>query len=267
MSKMYITTGMSNIKKCISGSTIKIVAMLCMLIDHIAAGVYSRYIGAHDLANLNVLKDVNAYSVTYLLMRLIGRVAFPIFIFLMIEGFVHTKSKLKYLSRMMLFALVSEIPFDLLFNISRGDALHGRLLEFGYQNVYFTLSLGLLAMICMEHVENTLERTQVRTVLLIAIALLFMFIAWCLKTDYGYVGVLAILVGYIFREQANKLQIIVPVCVVLAISNPIELTAFLAVWLVSCYNGERGINVKWIFYAFYPLHLALIWGVCMFLAV
>ena len=107
-------------RKGISGSTLKIIAIITMLIDHIGAGVLGRLLvvrGMNETADLNAWIDANSTLViTYQMMRFVGRLAFPIFCFLLIEGFEHTHDVKKYALRLLSFCLVSEIPFDLLFN-------------------------------------------------------------------------------------------------------------------------------------------------------
>lgn len=107
-------------RKGISGSTLKIIAIITMLIDHIGAGVLGRLLvvrGMNEAADLNAWIDANSTLViTYQMMRFVGRLAFPIFCFLLIEGFEHTHDVKKYALRLLSFCLVSEIPFDLLFN-------------------------------------------------------------------------------------------------------------------------------------------------------
>ena len=111
-------------KKGISGSTLKIIAMITMLIDHIGAAVCMRMMLAEGFGDLNgaaeetikawVTVHADLYS-TYYMFRMIGRIAFPIFCFLLVEGFKHTKDAKKYAIRLFAFALISEIPFDLAF--------------------------------------------------------------------------------------------------------------------------------------------------------
>ncbi len=98
---------------------LKMIAIITMLIDHTAA----------------VLIPSN--TVLWLVMRCIGRLAFPIFVFLLVEGFYHTRDVKKYLLRMGAFALLSEIPFDL--------AFYGKVLEFTHQNIFLPYSLGYCA--------------------------------------------------------------------------------------------------------------------------
>lgn len=133
-------------KKGISGSTVKIIAVVTMLIDHVAAALLTRVIisrgyfyalqGAQSY--LDWMNKNGLLLIIMQLMRLIGRLGFPIFCFLLVEGFQRTRNVKKYALRMGLFALISEIPFDLAFS--------GRVWASGYQNVYFTLLIGLLAL-------------------------------------------------------------------------------------------------------------------------
>ena len=135
-------------KKGISGSTLKMIAIVTMLIDHIGAAVLARLLMVNGLGELDqtntdaIMQWLSANGAlygTYTVMRMIGRVAFPIFCFLLVEGFLHTHDVKKYAMRLGLFALLSEIPFDLAFS--------SKILEFNYQNVFFTLFIGLLTMI------------------------------------------------------------------------------------------------------------------------
>lgn len=116
-------------RKGISGSTLKLVAVFSMLVDHTAASILQN---PAISANHATLLSITPW------MRAFGRLAFPIFCFLLIEGFLHTKSVKKYAFRLALFALISEIPFDLAFSYKPFD--------FSYQNVFFTLLIGLLVL-------------------------------------------------------------------------------------------------------------------------
>ena len=154
-------------KKGISGSTLKMIAIVTMLIDHIGAAVLARLLMVNGLGELNqtntdaIMQWLSANGAlywTYTIMRMIGRVAFPIFCFLLVEGFLHTHDVKKYAMRLGLFALLSEIPFDLAFS--------SKILEFNYQNVFFTLFIGLLTMIAYRAVEEKEEWGQAWKVIL-----------------------------------------------------------------------------------------------------
>ena len=145
------------VRKGITGSTLKLVAIITMLIDHTAATILDRTLMARGMGELDatnpqaVLDFMSENAGLYYLdsfMRLIGRIAFPIFCFLLVEGFKYTHNKWNYAIRLGIFALVSEIPFDL--------ALFNQFLEFSHQNVYFTLLIGLLMLTGFELISEKL---------------------------------------------------------------------------------------------------------------
>lgn len=141
-------------KKGIPGSTVKIVAVVTMLIDHIAAALFTRLLFARGywgaMGNPESffawMKGNGVLLIVTQVMRLIGRLGFPIFCFLLVEGFQKTRSIKKYVFRLGLFALISEVPFDLAFS--------GKLWAPGYQNVYFTLLIGILTLWAFTAVEK-----------------------------------------------------------------------------------------------------------------
>lgn len=250
-------------KRGISGSTLKLIAVITMIIDHTAAGILGRYlmisgIGSLDVNNMTaieqwMLQNAQLYSI-YNIMRMIGRIAFPIYCFLLVEGFEHTRNRTKYAARLLLFAAVSELPFDLLFN--------GKILEFGYQNVFFTLFLGLAVMMGLQWVEEHMSgRPLVSTLLIVVVIVAGMMAAKFAKTDYAEIGVMCIVVIYLFRKK--KVWQIVAGCIVFAW----ELTAPLAFVPIGFYNGKRGWNLKYFFYLVYPVHLLLLYLICMALGI
>lgn len=252
-------------KKGISGSTIKLIAIVSMLIDHIGAGILGRLImtsgymemmGSGDLNGMmKWITDNGALFYTYYAMRMIGRLGFPIFCFLLVEGFQRTRDVKKYALRLGMFALISEIPFDLCFN--------GKILEFHYQNVFFTLFLGLLTMAAFDWIAKrewaaNKRLNKIVKVVFSAVALAVgAGVAHLMKTDYAATGVVCIMVLYIFRKK-KPLQIAAG-CVAFLW----EVTAPLAFIPIGFYNGKRGLKMKYFFYAFYPVHLLLIWLVTM----
>jgi hypothetical protein len=142
-------------KKGISGSTLKMIAIVTMLIDHIGAAVLARLLMVNGLGELDqtntdaIMQWLSANGALYWMytvMRMIGRVAFPIFCFLLVEGFVHTHNVKGYLGRLVLFGILSEVPFDLAFFRTPFDP--------SAQNVYWTLALGVLAMAGLKRFEK-----------------------------------------------------------------------------------------------------------------
>lgn len=219
----------------LSGSTLKIIAIITMLIDHAGATVvYALTRQPYITADPELLRNIRQL---YSLMRDIGRIAFPIFCFLLVEGFVHTHDVKKYAQRLFLFALISEIPFDF--------ALKPSWFYPGKQNVYFTLLIGLLVLWGI-----TVCRGQIVVQLLILVSGLLA--ASFLKTDYSYRGVFLIEVLYLFRYS----RLYQCLCGAAAISW--EMPAPAAFLPIYFYNGKRGISLKYFFYWFYPVHLVIL---------
>lgn len=226
----------------LSGSTLKLIAIITMLIDHIGAAVIVRVL-------LSGNWSPEMYEV-YSSMRVIGRVAFPIFCFLLIEGFEHTRDRKKYALRLLAFAVISEIPFNLAFK--------SEVLEFGYQNVFFTLFIGLVTIMAIHVVEEKQEwHPCLRIAVAIVIGFAGMMVAYLLRTDYDAKGVMCILALYLFRKMRG-LQILAG-CIAF---GSFELPALVAFIPIAFYNGKRGWNIKYFFYLFYPLHLVLLYLIC-----
>ncbi len=255
-------------KKGISGSTLKLIAIGVMFIDHIGAVILesgimmSGCLGSLNDLSLGPAANLPLYLV-YMLdsaMRLIGRLGFPLFCFLLMEGYQHTRSKVKYFVRLTLFAMLSEIPFDL--------ALQHTPLEFTYQNVFFTLAIGFATVWgidtvfkkCKECIKATFVNKVVHVLVVILISGIGMYIAHLLKTDYSEMGVLTIIVLFLLKHKSNVAGM-VGACTTLCIMNLIEYPAFATIPLVMNYNGKRGMNVKYLFYFFYPVHLLLLYGI------
>lgn len=169
----------------LSGSALKMTAIITMLIDHIGAVV---------LARLLISGQGNTWIYQlYFVLRTIGRIAFPIFCFLLVEGFKHTGNHKKYALRLFVFALISEIPFDL--------ALSSSILELEYQNVFFTLFIGLLTISGFHVVQEKVEWTPFKRAAVLSVLLFAgMGAAQLLHTDYGAKGVMCIVALYIFRK-------------------------------------------------------------------
>lgn len=249
----------------LSGSTLKWAAIVTMFLDHLGAtlvwSLYEQehmvYIQANGYDLLGGQSQMSSWYSVYLFLRTVGRIAFPIFCFLLAEGFFHTRSRGKYALRLGVFCLISEIPFDIAFN----DPANG-FLELGSQNVFFTLLLGFLAMwVC----ESLPERwpAGVRIPAQIAVVVLLGAGAELLETDYGLFGVCLIAALYWGRRwpglgkpwQQAVLGSVAVLCYCCLKDNWIELWAVFGLLLTLCYDGRRGRGLKWFFYFFYPVHL------------
>lgn len=231
----------------ISGSTLKLIAILSMLIDHAGATVIRTIWQSPVIAADAELRQL--WSEIYRASRSIGRIAFPIFCFLIVEGFLHTHNVWRYASRLSLFALISEIPFDL--------ALKGSWYYPQKQNVYFTLLIGLLVLIGLRFFETSKRRLLHIFWPLVLIA--GMYAAFWIDTDYNYKGVFLIAVLYLLRRE--RLQ----QCVGCAVSVAWEMPAPIAALPIFLYNGTRGRQMKYFFYWFYPVHLLVLYAIANFL--
>ncbi len=243
----------------LNSNTLKIIAIICMLIDHVGAFIMPSLMSA-----LGVEYYVSLAGVTEA-MRFIGRFAFPLFCFLLVEGFKHTKNIKRYIIMMALFALISEIPFDLV--------TKGVVLETSGQNVFFTLTLGLLCLLSLEKIRLPL--------LQVGVVALFCILAYIMKTDYSAAGIIIISLFWVFGKKTNKNYVLLAILILpaffllsvlaflsagyklfeLQIEYVVEqflvfAPAVFAVIPIMMYNGKRGKKIpKYIFYWFYPVHL------------
>ena len=160
------TSYLSRTLPFLSGSALKIIAVVSMVIDHCAY----------------YLMDGN--TMAYEAMRCFGRIAFPVFAFLVAEGFAHTRNRMRYFLSLLLFASVSEVPWYLL---NGADGTH---------NVMFTLALGVAALAAF-------ERLREHRILCCLFILLIAWLAAWLKTDYEWRGMLMIVVFYLLNMGKN----------------------------------------------------------------
>lgn len=235
--------------KGLSGSTLKLLALVTMFIDHVGAGILGRLIVGQGALQIQ-LGDLEKLWAAYYITRYVGRIAFPIFVFLLIEGIHKTRNIKKYALRLGAFALISEIPFDLVFRATW--------LEFTYQNIFFTLLIGLLTVLFIDYMKKKSNNKIFKLILIVVITVVGSCVAEVLRVDYGAKGVLAIVAMHLFYYY-RPLQTIAG-CIAFAW----EITAPLAFIPISLYNGKRGWKLKYLFYLFYPLHLLVIYGLCYY---
>ena len=200
--------------------TLKMIAIITMVIDHVG----------------------HIFFPEEMVFRMIGRLSFPIFAYVLAEGFTYTRDVKKYMLRLGIFALLSEIPYDL--------AIMGSVLEFSHQNVFFTLFFGVLMLWLMTRTKNMI--LQYGTVA--AMLLLCEF----LNTDYSDIGILMIFIFYLFRERKIEKLLIVGL-IFIALSGGVQLYAILALPLIALHNREQGPKMKVFFYLFYPAHLLILY--------
>lgn len=202
----------------LSTFSLKIFACIIMLIDHIGAIFF---------------KDI-------VVLRIIGRLAFPIFCFLIVQGYIHTRDAKKYLLRLILFALISEIPFDL--------AFYGRI-NLWQQNVFFTLILGLIVIMVIDKANRIVSCITF---------ILACILACVLHTDYDLFGVLLIMMLYLVRGK-KLFEVITVFATNVGLCTGIQRYAAVSMLPIALYNGKKGPSMKYFFYIFYPAHLLILY--------
>lgn len=232
-----------------SAFTLRIIALAAMLLDHLG------------------------FATEYMPLRILGRIAFPIFLYLICNGYRHTSSPLRYGLRLGLFALISQVPFSLM--------CYQRI-SFENWNVFVTL---LLALVCIWFADRMLARKTLRWfALLPALAVMVLYHFGWIQSDYGARGILTAMVVFLLERFGTERTLAVTVGIVVGIVYYllvqwlqegslsqwawIQLFSLFAIPLLTCYNGEKGgswLNTggkklaQWGGYLFYPVHMLLIW--------
>lgn len=221
-------------KQVLSQEGLKLIACVSMLIDHVGAIFFSQVI----------------------MLRIIGRLAFPIFCFLLVEGTYHTRNPKRYAFRLFIGALLSELPFDFLF--FGGITLR-------HQSVMVTLLIGYLSLLVLKRCRNYLQS------LLSVIP--FALLAEFMGVDYGGIGILVINLFCITRNSPHNqmlqamgllflfLEIPCSTVAIAGVDISIQLFGVLSMIFIALYSGKKALNsrvVQGVFYLFYPVHLALL---------
>lgn len=278
-------------KPSLNNAELKNIAYLIMLIDHFFGIVFieiiRRYAAAgYGTGTLNQIRSAG---------RAVGRIAFILFAYLTVEGFVHTKNRRNYLLRLALSALVSEAPYDL--------AFAGQVFSTTRQNVFFTLCISVLVLTVWEWAEKSVQMLKhsesQRDVGWYACTAAFRCVqlgalisgcctAYLLYADYQYMGVLLILTLYILRDKPVWVKIAPAACVMflgmwsinyrkyVGIDTPEyifrfsmrELYGLFAFVPIAFYDGQRGNQLpKLVCYSFYSVHLLLLYGIARLIQV
>jgi len=233
-------------KKGLNGFQLKIIACIIMVIDH--AGVL--------------------FFPDKIIFRIIGRLAFPLFAFFISEGFFHTRSVRRYLTRLGVCALIFQIPdwFSRIYSVIYNVPGFGVRYKF---NIFSTLFLGLLSVYLYDRLKSRNLWLSWLSVASVAV------IAEIVGADYGAYGVLYIMVFYLAEGNIRKmvlggaaLHVAYAVCDIayryvtsgtMFFANSIQLYSLLSIPLIALYNKERGRKAKYVFYIFYPVHLIVLY--------
>lgn len=237
------------------GNALKIIAMVSMLIDHIGVVlIQNGKLWGYELVlyqNVIALPEGQHWLRIYRICRMIGRLAFPIFALLLVEGFRKSSNLFKYMMRILIFAIISEIPFDL--------AIYNKLICYKTQNVLFTYFVALLMLLVIKQTRDF--PVVVHGIL----AIIAGGICYFAKTDYAIEGTLLIFVMYIFRHDLNAKCIIVALtCFIFSFQNNFGF-GILATYFIYFYSERRGLlELKRLPYIFFPVHLLVLYSIVFF---
>lgn len=217
-------------KPILNGNALKIVAMISMFIDHFGM-IFFPYIP---------------------IFRIIGRIAFPIYAFLVAEGCKYTHDRKKYFLQMFILGTICSLAFIL----AEG---------YIYLCVLITFSMSILLIYLIDYVKSNIKA---RFIWLILGFLASFMVCHLVEVDYGFFGVLVPIMVYLFDKKPLKIVLFTISLIFLTISihNDFQVYCLISLVFIVLYDGTRGkLNLKMFFYLFYPLHLALLWGVAMLL--
>ena len=240
-------------KRRLSQEGLKLIACVTMFIDHVGATLVLRMIQEMPVRNGQYGLIVGVYYA----LRIIGRIAFPIYCFLLVEGAYRTRNPKKYALRLFIGVLLSEIPFDLAFSM-RGPVFF----DWSSNSVMLTLLLGFCMIEAMKRLAGFWK---------IAAILPFYLLAEWMHTDYGGLGILIIAVFALTKGLSReKLYQSLGLCLVVypgaramlgSVAVNLEWFAVLALIPIFCYDGRKLTHhkaVQWGFYLFYPVHIGLL---------
>lgn len=251
---------------------LKIIAIVSMTLDHFAkiigqGGLLQLY--SDPVSAMNSLDALRLTSFIPHLMEVLGRMAFPLFAFMLAEGCAKTRSMPRYLGRLALFAVISEPVYYFAFGFEPNvDGLFSNLAQLRFTNVFFTLFIGVFAVYIYQ--KLTAKYGAKGSIIASIIAVFLSFAAGFFNTDYGAMGVLLIVALYLTRGRRGVQCAVIVLWAVALYSGGYLLTsglsgalsgfeevlgACLACIPIMLYNGERGRRMKWTFYVYYPAHL------------
>lgn len=222
--------------QCLSGANLKFIAIISMLVDHTnKALIYPNLVSSTGfLAAVSNIFDI------------IGRIAFPLFCFMLVEGFFKTRSRKRYLLNLLIFGVISEVPFDMFTTASFFNT--------NWQNIMFTLALVLVTIWIIDVLKMKMQN---KPKLLWYFASLIIVGVMCMAAmlsslDYEHH---AILIGYFFYLFHDMPVFAIPFGYASMYNQPWALLGF---GLTLTYNGERGKQNKMLNYWFYPVHLLIL---------
>ena len=245
-------------EKGLSGNALKMIACVFMFFDHMSQGVALNYLGFMPTGvttswGIPVLWGIPTASLLATIATLFGRIAFPIFCFFLVQGILLSGDYKKQILRLVLFACIAEVPFDL--------GLFGQVFSWDHQNVLFELALGAATIVGLKKIaDGNVKRKKLWSILLfITTALLAEILAF----DYGSVGIVAIVFFYLAYNDRRRTMLMG--LIGFFFEAPLYGTVYLSLPLIYQYNGKRGRGGRWFFYIFYPAHLLALYFISLIL--
>ncbi len=240
----------------LSSAAIKHIAIILMIVNHVSAAYFDNF--APD--STSFWSEAHWYFT---------RASFVLFTFLIAEGLVHTRNRMRYVLNLTFFAFLSEVPYDLF--------RYGKFFSFSLQNVFFTLALGALTVAVIDMLPKKLRFLSGTGVVILACAISFLF-----KFEYSVLGVILIVLMYYFREKyilrlilCGLALYLIPLAKGVAShlyykdlwyvvkfymkNSLLQFSGIAAFIPIAFYSGEKGRQLpKYFYYAFYPVHMLLI---------
>lgn len=219
--------------KKINGAQLKYIAFASMFIDHFNKAIITPFLtGSGPLNLITAIFDI------------LGRIAFPIFCFFIVEGFFKTKSRRKYLRNLLIFAIISEIPYDMFQSAV--------FIKTRSQNILWGLALGLFTIMVIDKLKEKIKKRPVWIFVSILIVASSSLLSMLISADYEYYAIIIIYIYYLFYDKrllASGLGYLVIIK---------EIYAILGFATVLLYNREKGKQNKTFNYLFYPVHLLIL---------
>lgn len=230
-------------RKCLSNFDLKLIAIITMIIDHIGM-IFG--------------------TLFYNFLRAVGRLSFPIFAFLLTEGYIHTKSFCKYFLRVLVLAIISEVIYDYVF--------FGSFIYMNANNIFFTLALGLITLSLLDkskglikrYFKDKLDLFIILPITYLLIIVIMGLIAEFSNCSYGMLGIFFISFFYLFKENFPLVVISVSLST-LILGEGIQYFSIFSLIPIYFYNRTLGKECKMFFYLYYPLHILVLGLVKMFL--
>lgn len=254
--------------QCLTGNTLKMIAVITMLIDHLCTIVLQWLLGNYwaPMIQAGTLTWEQFRRIDYFIrfdLQGVGTIAFPLFCFLLTEGFQYTKNRKRYIGIMLAFAIISELPFDIGFFADYSIQEGTFPFYWNYQNVFFTLFLSLVSLAGIEFFSTNsgirTDRIKAAFLQIISVAVIA-GIAEIICCDYGFMGIFFVAAFYVCRKSRVCQILLFLLVYILTTGNQPTGFVLFACMMILLYNGKRGkLKLKYLVYAFYPVHISLLY--------